>query len=194
MDKFEEIGNRVTYKVELSGGQNRLKEAILYVCQKASDMRYFGAIKLNKILWRSDFRSYAERGIPVTGRQYQRLEMGPAPVEMPPVVNEMLRAGLVQIVRRKVGQHDEKRHVAMVAPVLRAFSAEDLEYLDESITHYRNVTGTEASDQSHGLAWKTRKNGDPIPYQAVFFEDAPLSKDVRDKLIAIAKTKNWQSH
>ena len=190
---LEELGSRVDYKIELSGGQNRLKEAILYVCQKASEMEFFGAIKLNKILWRADFRSYAERQIPVTGRQYQRLAMGPAPVEMPPVVNDLLRTGAIVIERRRVGRHEERRHIAKAAPVLRAFSPEDLDYLGEAIEHYRYLTGSEASDESHGVAWKTREDGDPMPYQSAYFEDGPLPKSTLDKLESIARTRNWQS-
>jgi len=190
---LEELGSRVDYKIELSGGQNRLKEAILYVCQKAAEMEYFGAIKLNKILWRADFKSYADRQIPVTGRQYQRLAMGPAPVEMPPVVNDLLRAGAIVIERRQVGHHTEKRHIAKADPVLRAFSAEDLDYLDEAIEHYRFLTGTEASDDSHGVAWKTREDGDPMPYQAAYFEDSPLPKGTLGKIEAIARARKWQS-
>jgi hypothetical protein len=190
---LETFGSRVDYKIELSGGQNRLKEAVLYVCQKASEMEFFGAIKLNKILWRADFKSYAERQVPVTGRQYQRLSMGPAPVEMPPVVNDLLRSDAIVIERRQVGRHVEKRHIAKVAPVLRAFSAEDLDYLDEAIEHYRYLTGSEASDDSHGVAWKTREDGDPMPYQSAYFEDRPLSVSTLDKLESIARARKWQS-
>jgi hypothetical protein len=191
---LEDLGRKVDYRIELSGGQNRLKEAILYVCQNASGMELFGAIKLNKILWRADFKSFAERQIPVTGRQYQRLAMGPAPVEMPPVVNDLLRDGAIVIERRKVGRHEEKRHVAKVGAVLRAFSQEDLDYLDEAIEHYRFLSGTEASDESHGVAWKTREDGDPMPYQSAYFEDRPLSDRIMGKLTGIAKAKNWQSN
>ncbi|UVC08446.1 SocA family protein [Rhizobium sp. TH2] len=190
---LEDLGRKVDYRIELSGGQNRLKESILYVCQKASEMEFFGAIKLNKILWRADFKSFAERQVPVTGRQYQRLAMGPAPVEMPPVVNDLLRDGAIVIERRKVGRHEEKRHIAKVGPVLRMFSPEDLDYLDEAIEHYRFLTGTEASDESHGIAWKTRDDGDPMPYQSAYFEDKPLSDNALEKLTGIAKAKKWQS-
>jgi hypothetical protein len=34
---------KVTYRVDLSGGQRRLKEAILYVAQKGKGMRLFWA-------------------------------------------------------------------------------------------------------------------------------------------------------
>ena len=190
---LEELGSRVDYRIELSGGQNRLKEAILYVCQKAAEMEFFGAIKLNKILWRADFKSFAERQIPVTGRQYQRLAMGPAPVDMPPVVSDLLREGAIVIERREIGRHAEKRHVGKVEPVLGAFSPEDLDYIDEAIEHYRHMTGTEASDESHGVAWKTREDGDPMPYQSAYLENGPLPQATLDKLKGIARERKWRS-
>lgn len=182
-----------TYKINLSGGQQRLKEAILYVADKGQAMTYFGAVKLNKILWRADFRAFYDRGQPVTGRQYQRLPLGPAPVEMPPIIREMLRDGLLEIALRNQGGKPEHRHVPKVLPVLKFFSADDLAYLDESVEHYRFMTGTETSDESHGIAWKTRQDGDPIPYQAAYFEDKPLSNVSLRRLAEIGRSRGWRS-
>ncbi|WP_269584942.1 Panacea domain-containing protein [Roseibium sp. Sym1] len=193
MDWVEDTLSRSAYKFHLSGGQRRLKEAILYVCKACEDLDYFGAIKLNKILWRSDFQSFKDRMVPVTGRQYQRLKMGPAPVEMPPVINEMLRDGLLRIELREMGQFTEKRHIALEDPVMRYFSPEDLEYIDEAIEHYRIMTGTETSDSSHGTAWKTRKNGDPMPYQSAFLEDAPLPDEALKKFELMGIERRWRS-
>src|SRR4051812_28498645 len=88
---------KLTWKVELPGGQRRLREAILYVSEKCVEARFFGKVKLNKIIWRADFESFAQRGQPVTGRQYQRLKQGPAPVEMLPLLNELQAEGLLTI-------------------------------------------------------------------------------------------------
>jgi hypothetical protein len=33
------------------------------------------------------------------------------------------------------------------------------------------MTGMEASDESHGTAWKTRFNGDPMPYEAALLSN-----------------------
>ncbi|MFZ3235603.1 MAG: hypothetical protein WA184_09560, partial [Stellaceae bacterium] len=62
-----------------------------------------GLIKLNKILWKADFDAYAARNIPVTGRAYQRLELGPAPREMRPLLNEMIRARLIHLEETDFG-------------------------------------------------------------------------------------------
>lgn len=193
VDWIEGAIDRAVYKVNLSGGQRRLKEAILHVCKLSEPMKYFGAIKLNKILWRADFRAYRDRKIPVTGRQYQRLRLGPAPVEIPPIINEMLREGLLKKEPRQHGNHTEIRHIALVGPVLNLFSQEDLDYIDEAVSHYWAMTGSETSDQSHGVAWKTRENGDPMPYQSAFLEDETLPPAALDHFVKMAKEKNWRS-
>ncbi len=187
------LNANLTYQVNLSGGQRRLKEAILCVAHKSQPMRFFGRIKLNKILWRADFRSFYERHQPVTGRTYQRLPWGPALIEMLPVMQDLLREGALTQEARVDAGNTEYRPVAKVEPALKLFSPEDLEYLDESVHHYRNMTGAESSDESHGVAWKSRMDGDAIPYEAVYFEDKPLPQAELDKLATIARKSKLRS-
>jgi hypothetical protein len=183
----------LTYRVDLSGGQRRLKEATLYAAQKSQRMDRLGGIKLNKILWRSDFRSFYARRQPVTGRTYQRLKFGPAPIEMVPVLAELHRDGLLVTEQRKVFDKTEHRPVPQADPVLNFFSQEDLDYLDESIQHYWSMTGAETSDESHGIAWRSREDGDPIPYEAAYFEDAPLGEKYLGKLAEQGRGAKWLS-
>src|SRR5712672_2931435 len=183
----------VTCRVDLSGGQRRLKEAILYVAEKGQAMRFFGRIKLNKILWRADFRAFYERRQPVTGRTYQRLPWGPALIEMLPVMQELLREGALTEEARVLSGNTEYRPIARAEPVLKFFSPDDLGYLDESISHYWNMTGTESDDESHGIAWRTRNDGDAIPYEAAYFEDKPLPQASLERLASLARQRNLRS-
>jgi hypothetical protein len=182
MPDLSDLGRNVTYRVNLPGGQRRLKEASLYVMQKAAAFEFFGLVKLNKILWRADFEAFHERHIPVTGRQYQALPAGPAPFEMRPILNEMLRDGDIEIVETDVPS--ELRPIAKVSPVLTFFSPHDLRFLDEAVAHYKDMTGTKASHESHGLAWSTREVGDPIPYEASIYNDAITPENLPPKLAA----------
>jgi hypothetical protein len=184
---------KLTYRVELPGGQGRLREAILYVCAKCADAPYFGLTKLNKILWFADFSSFAERAQPITGREYQRLSFGPAPVEMLPLLNEMHREGDIAIDGARLVKFDERRPRALVRPSLRNFSPADLSYLDISISKFWELTGKDASDKSHGVAWKTRGDGDLMPYESTYLDDEPLGAATKGKLLRIAKEKNLRS-
>jgi hypothetical protein len=167
-----------TVTVSLPGDQSRLRQAILYVAEKCQSARYFGAIKLNKILWKADFDSFRARGVPVTGREYRRQKLGPALREMKPLQNEMLRQGAIRIERRDYTDGIvEQRTIALDRPDMSIFSGEDIEFIGNSIRHYWEMTGTESSDQSHGIAWQTRFNGDPMPYESALLSDrAPSPK------------------
>lgn len=184
---------RLTYKVHLAGGQDRLREAALYVMEKCKDQDWFGLTKLNKILWRADFEAYAARRSPVTGRMYQRLAQGPAPVEMLPILDEMLSGGLMRIDIIPLGRFEEKRPVALASASLRYFSKDDLAYLDQAIEFYCTYTGRDVSEHSHGVAWKTRRDGDPMPYELALLSDDELSSDEQNKFAKLGLEHGWHS-
>jgi hypothetical protein len=185
----------LTYRVDLPGGQERLAEAILYVSEKCRSAERFGLIKLNKIIWRADFSAFQARRVPVTGRAYQRLRFGPAPIEMRPLLNEMQDSGSIEIERVDLGEGKvEQRVVGNIPPHSRFFSPDDLEFLDQAIEYYWDKTGMESSDDSHGIAWKTHEDGDPLPYELVFLSDRELEPEQVKKFAAMAKERRWVSH
>jgi hypothetical protein len=184
---------RLTYQVALPGGQARLREMILYVSERAVKMPRWGKTKLNKILWDADFSAYRHRQSPITGRPYQRLKAGPAPVEMPTVLAEMQEAGLIEIETVQVGNRSEQRIVAKAVPSLHFFSRDDLQYVDRSIDRFWDLTATEASDESHGVAWKTRDDLDPLPYDAALLSDEKLEGRSLERIKELAYEQGWKS-
>jgi Protein of unknown function (DUF4065) len=191
MADFTDLGRKVTYRFELPGGQRRLKEASLYVMKRARLFDYFGLVKLNKTLWLADFSSYRERRYPVTGRLYQKLANGPAPVEMRPLLNEMERDGIISLAATAVP--NEQRPVANVEPMLNDFSEADIEFIDRAIEYYRPMTAAQASEDSHGVAWRTRELGDDIPYDAAIFDDREMPQAQEHKLKWMARERRWRS-
>lgn len=166
------MANEATFRIDLPGGSERLKQMILYVADRCQRARRFGGIKLNKILWKSDFDAYAARGIPVTGRSYYRLKFGPAPREMLPLHRAMREAGLIRVETVDFGEEIvEHRTVPLVQADLQLFNHDDLMYVDQAIGYYWHLTGMEASDDSHGPAWSTRADRDPMPYETALLSD-----------------------
>lgn len=157
---------------------------ILYVSMRCDSARRFGLIKLNKTIWKADFDAYAAREMPVTGRAYQRLELGPAPKEMRPLLDEMVRFGEIEIREVPFASGKvEQRPLARVNPDLSRFSRDDLRFVDAAIKYYWDKTGTETSDDSHGIAWQTRNNGDPMPYELSRLSDEKLNRrEIREIL------------
>lgn len=188
------VRQRLTYRVQLPGGQLRLREMVLHVSDRCATARRFGKIKLNKIIWKADFDAYAARRVPVTGRAYQRLKYGPAPVEMAPLYGEMLQDGLITVNRVDLGEgYIEHRTIPEMRPELKLFSPDDLAYVERSIAYYWNLTGEEASDNSHGVAWRSRGDGDPMPYELALLSDAQPSQEQTLRLLEMAGRLGWNS-
>lgn len=185
---------KLTYYVELPGGQNRLRQLVLYVARRCETAKRFGGIKLNKILWKSDFDSFAMRQIPVTGRRYQREKFGPIPREMLPLHREMQQKGLIRIELVDFGEDVvEHRTIAVVAPDLELFTPDDLRFVNAAIQYYWNLTGMETSDDSHGVAWQTRANGDPMPYELAFLSDKLLGPKQKLQAKRLMSERGWIS-
>jgi hypothetical protein len=180
--------------VHLAGGQDRLREMILYVSERGKSAKRWGKTKLNKTLWRADFTSFYERGVPVTGRPYQRLEFGPAPLEMAPMLGEMINNGLISIekVKFSVGVIED-RIIPNDKPNLSMFSKDDMRYIDSAIDYYWDDTARSASDDSHGVAWRTRGNGDAMPYELAYLSDCKLPAQMLAKVKIMAQEKGWKS-
>jgi hypothetical protein len=176
--------SRLTQTVPLPGGQDRLRQLILYISRQCAKAQWYGLTKLNKILWKADFDAFAARQRPITGRAYQRLELGPAPKEMLPLLRDMEKAGEIEYELTDYGDGIvERRPVALKKPNLSNFKQSDLDFVKGSISYYWHKTGKETSDESHGVAWKSRENNDPLYYELSFLSDAEISPSQRVKVL-----------
>lgn len=185
--------HRLTYEMHLAGGRERLVDLILYISQKYESANRWGKTKLNKVLWRADFTSFLERGVPVSGRPYMRLRNGPAPVEMAPVLGRMIADGLIRIEVRSQGNYEEDRIIPLMQANMHYFGLDDIRYIDSAIRYYWDATATEASDDSHGIAWRSREDGDPMPYELAYLSNRPLSPGMLKKLEQIGSERGWKS-
>lgn len=183
---------QLTYAVDLPGGaQKRLAEAVLYVSLLCEADPAFGMTRLNKILFEADFLSFRIRATPITGVRYQRLENGPAPKSMPHCLRELQEAGALHIrVGNFFGQVQHKP-MALRAADLSHFSGEDIAVLDSVIRDSDGKTATEASNASHRIEWKTRQNGDEIPYEAAWLSDEPVTEADVERTKELAAQYGW---
>jgi hypothetical protein len=170
----------------------RFRELLLYVCQKCANDLKFGATKLNKILYFSDFRAYAQFGKPITGFQYQRERNGPVPKHLMRVQAAMIASGelAMQPIRLASG-HVQKRLVNLREPNLDVFTASEMSLVDSIIDGLRDSTAEEVSELSHRMAgWKIADPGEIIPYETVFVSaDALTDADIQ-RAIELAKTRS----
>lgn len=162
----------------------KLGELILYVADKCAHDRYFGSTKLNKILFYSDFLAFKLLGEPITGTEYQRLEWGPAPKRLLPVLKSLEKAGSAVIKREMVIDHEQKRVVNLRAPDLSEFSGKQIALVDRVIDVLRDHTNTEVSELSHlNFGWQVARDGETIPYSTILLSKrAPTAAELEHGL------------
>ena len=138
-------------KSEITYDQQKFKELMLLFAVKCKDHPLFGAIKLNKQFFWSDFLAYKELGKPITGAKYQALDWGPSPTPLIPIRQEMMDDREIELV---VSGHQE-RVVARRKPDLSRFSKEELKIVYRVIRRLKERDWRETSDGSHEfIGWK----------------------------------------
>lgn len=150
---------------------DRLAEMILYISEKCCDDPHFGATKLNKILFFSDFMAYARLGRPISGATYRKLEHGPVPRVLPRVRGRLIDEGAaVEKTVDRIG-YRQKRLIALREPDLDLFSSREIALIDGVIDELREMSAVDVSDLSHRFrGWLLAPEGADIPYHTIFID------------------------
>jgi hypothetical protein len=166
----------------------KLAELILYVAERSEADRFFGAIKLNKILFYADFLFHQKTGRSITGQEYQRLPNGPAPRRLVPVRDALEKAGDLALRTRFVGGLKQVRAIAIREADLSPFSGEEIAMVDFVIEALRGLTAAESSELSHAeLGWKLAEEGETIPYSTVFLSERKITQEEADFALQLAE-------
>ena len=175
VDRLNEAG-ALTFEVDGLVGEAKLRELILYISAKLADDPGFGATRLNKVLFYSDFMAYIHCGKPITGVAYQRLARGPAPRRLLPVRTSMIDDGELDLLAVRYFGKAQHRTLPLRDARTDLFTDHELKIVDAIISNFRGMNAVAVSEFSHGLAWKTAHDGELIPYQAAFLSDEPPTK------------------
>lgn len=175
----------LTFVVEnLPGGAaQRLAEAILRVCALCAHEPAFSLTRLGAILFDADFEAFARRGRSVTGAAYQRQAAGPAPVGLARQLGVLERTGALRFGHDQALGPAECRPIALRPANLCLFDAEDLAFLDRAAAR--------PSKTKTRTLWRTRQDGDLIPYEAAWLSDAPVSAAEVARTRALAAVHGW---
>ena len=172
--------------------EDKLRHLILYIAQKCAGHMNFGTTKLNKILYFSDFLAYARSGEPITGCEYQRLDHGPAPRSMKPVIEEMKDESQLTIQTLPsfpTEGYTTNRPVNLIlADLDKHFIPSEISIVDEVINLVKDWSAAKLSDVSHDWGgWKFARKGETIPYESVFIDNSPLTESDVDAGLKVAK-------
>ena len=174
--------------------ERKFKELILYFAEKCEDDGAFGATKLNKLLWITDFLHYARTGKPLTGATYFKLPYGPAPRQLLPVTKKMDGREIVFKQANRYGK-TQTRVVPLRSANLADFTAEEIATADEAIRLMWDANATEVSRWTHEFrGWRLAAHGAVIPYESFFLSEGALPAELLEHAKEVVSANNgWRT-
>jgi hypothetical protein len=175
--------------------ERRFAEIVLYVAKRLEDDPTGGAIKLNKILFFADFAHQRAHGRPITGAEYQRLPMGPAPRRLVQVREALVSQGAAVLRTDTYFGYPQTRLVAQRDPDPSVLSRDERATLEQVIVGLWGRTGTEVSQRSHDeMAWEMVSDNESIPYEYANVIRPVLTQRLRDRLASVEQTYATHNH
>ncbi|HET9225720.1 MAG TPA: Panacea domain-containing protein [Thermoanaerobaculia bacterium] len=154
---------------------DKMRELILYLAARSEADPRFSSTKLNKLLFYCDFGAYQQLGHSITGHSYRKLQFGPAPKAMLPILEQMKGDRECAEIERDHFGRSQRRVVALRSPDVALFSAEELRLADSIVEELWESNATAVSDLSHDfIGWKVAALNEIIPYETVFVGDPGL--------------------
>jgi hypothetical protein len=152
-------------KSRIYPNDEKLKELILLISEWSQADEKFGAIKLNKLLFHSDFSAFLTFKKPITGQEYFALAQGPAPRRLKPITEKMKAKQELAIQEVEYYGHRQQRPIALRPARMEVFTGDEIKLVHKTIQRFWQMSATEISDQSHiFLGWKAAKEKETIPY------------------------------
>ena len=185
--------SKLHFEFPIPNRETRLKALVLYVSWECRNDPTFSGTKLYKILFYSDFEVYGRYRSPITGTRYKKFPFGPAPANFKRLQDEMLSDRIIRVVKRRVHNHVRQCILPLQDPDPAMFNEREMAIIDKWIKFFWNMTAKEVSKFSHGIAWKVPDIGEPIPYDAVFISDDPVTYDEVEKIKELAKRYGWKT-
>jgi uncharacterized phage-associated protein len=173
----------------------KFRELVLFIAQESADPR-FGATKLNKILYFSDFKAFGIRGESITGATYQRLDRGPAPVELLPMLREL--EDEEEITREERFYYNRLQKVVRVTRPARletVLEHDEIELVKTVLRDLRELNASQVSALSHlEIGWRLARDRELIPYETAYVSDRkPTSREVSQWEQDVEQRRSHQS-
>lgn len=179
-------------KIAQKDSDKFLGELMLYIASRCTAHPKFGATKLNKILFFSDFIAFRQDGKPITGARYMKLEHGPVPRRLVPVLEHLIdeRAAVIQEKPLLSGRR-QKRLIALRDANLGLFTAPQIELVHKVIEAFQDATAEQVSDVSHSRIWVIADENEDIPYEAAFISDEGITESDVQRAKELAEELGW---
>ena len=148
----------------------KFKEVLLYILNKIGSKPNIGETVIYKLLYFIDFDFYEKFEEQIIGATYQKNTYGPTPIEFKKIVDEMISADELEIVKSKYFDYPQTKYLPHRKANLHLFSGEELELIDKVLNKLSDMNASEISNYSHkDVPWLAAEEGDIIDYESVFY-------------------------
>jgi uncharacterized phage-associated protein len=155
----------------MSLNAEKYKQAILYICsQLGKEVR--GKKKLAKLLYFVDFDFFEKNQKYFTGDKYRALSMGPVPVSLNAITEEMQKEKMLKVepIAEYDGYNATEVYTCLKDPKISIFSKDEKEILDRVIKKYGHLNGKQLEELTHAEApFSGTKQNDEIFYELAFY-------------------------
>jgi hypothetical protein len=146
----------------------KLTEAVHYICRRmATRPELLGAVKLQKILWYVDVRSFGVTGKTLTGALFVKGKYGPYTLAATAAIHQLVREGRLHADAEEYYDNEKARLIGKGETNKVVFSTRELSWLEEITKDVCEChTAQSISDRSHGPIWQIAAYGEEIPFEA----------------------------
>jgi hypothetical protein len=172
--------------------RDRFDSLVHYIIAMCPDPAKLGSTKLQKILWKSDTRTYMLERRPITGAKYRKREYGPATDEFWRSCERLSEKGLIKYWRDEAFAPGRKKDVyqSLANPNVGFLTNAQRKTVDHWIDEIcLRHTAKSISDETHGYAWEIAQMGEELPLYSVFVDDLPHEPDEKARTWAEAEIK-----
>ena len=158
--------------------EKKYKEVILYLAEKLGG-EIKGKKKLAKLLYFVDFDFFEKFQKSLTGDVYKALPMGPFPVTMEKVLNNMVNEEKITIKLEKERIDYNPTEIYRVKKKMAEnFSKEERQILDRVVLKYGHLSGKQLEDLTHAEApYIGTAPNQEIAYELAFYRGTNMDED-----------------
>jgi hypothetical protein len=155
----------------------RLMRAAHYVICRTSPTD-LGAVRLNKVLWYADMFHYRRYGQTVTGlMDYTKMPLGPVPKHIGDAISGL--QGQSKIIETSIVKYAYPMRIFIANEQIDAdaFTAGEIEALQEAIAFVTPMTANAASEATHDIYWEETPLGKHMSVGAAAIQTMEITED-----------------
>lgn len=154
----------------------KLRELMLHVAWQCATHQLFGMIKLNKILFFSDMKAFAETGRSITGAAYEKREFGPVAKGINDEIDRLVSDRAAVVYERDMPDlTTQKRLTALRKADLSCFSAQEIAFVNDVINWTWSMSAEQLSEMSHdSVGWEAARMHETIPAGTALIPRRPI--------------------